>query len=84
MTIDQPHYITATQFVCGSANFADRQRTSFQTNSSPIHLFFRCFDPNTVPPRSLPTVPEHRKLVGPLTIELPQKMPSFIGVSLIR
>ena len=34
-----------------------------------MHLSFRCFDPNTVPPRSLPIVPEHRELVGPLGLE---------------
>ena len=39
------------------------------TNSSPIHPYFQCFGPNAVPPRSLPIVPDHRKLVGPLGLD---------------
>jgi hypothetical protein len=31
-----------------------------------------------------PIVTEHRKLVGPLTIELAQEMPIFKGLTLIR
>ena len=34
--------------------------------------------------RSLPIVPEHRELVGPLTIELAQKTPIFTGYLPIR
>jgi hypothetical protein len=34
-----------------------------------MHLFFQCFDPNAVHPRSLPILPEHRELVGPLGLE---------------
>jgi hypothetical protein len=72
-------------FVRLVANFGNRWRTSFPTNSSPIRLFFLCFGPNAVPPRSsLPIVPEHRELVGPLTIELAQKMPVFTGYLPIR
>ena len=37
-----------------------------------------------VPSRSLPIVPENRKLVGPLTIEFAQKTPIFTGYLPIR
>src|SRR6185437_2004824 len=37
--------------------------------TSPTSLFFLGFGSIAVPPRSLPTVPEHRKLVGPLGLE---------------
>ena len=46
-----------------------RHRPQYISNSSPIHLSFQCFHPNAVPPRSLPIVPEHCELVGPLGLE---------------
>jgi hypothetical protein len=71
-------------FVRLAANSRDRWRTSFRTNSSPIRLFFRRFDPNAVPPRSLPIVPDYQELVGPLTIELTHQLACFMGIRSIR
>jgi hypothetical protein len=73
-----PRFCAAGSELCRSlANF-------IRTNSSPIHQFFLRFDPDGVPPRSLPIVPEHRELVGLLTIELTQRMPIFMALTPIR
>jgi hypothetical protein len=63
-----PSFRTKRSFRGNSAGASSvTPRTSFPAN--PIQLFFRCFNSNAVPRRSLPTVPDHRKLVGPVGLE---------------
>jgi len=59
------------------ANFSDRWRTSLSDQSSLLRRFFLCFAVRA-------NVPEHRKLVGPLTIELMRETPIFIGICSTR